>query len=151
MRLPISLAIAIALSIALASCASTKTVTRVVTSPSPVAGPTVVVTTSAPPPAPGTRIGKWSGTGNQVTPAFNAPQSGNYVVVWSFNGNVDPQLGQPSNFIVNTTDSSAIGDGLPNVIQAQGQGSTEVTGAQGTESFNVQATGFWTIKVFTAP
>jgi hypothetical protein len=117
-----------------------------------VPGPTVTKQVPAPPPPAGTTLGTWSGAGNQVTPAFNPPSSGDYIVKWTFSGNVDPQLGQASNFIVSTTDSNAMGDGLPNVIQASSSGSTEVTGATGSaESFNVQATGSWTITVVSAP
>jgi hypothetical protein len=113
--------------------------------------PTVTVQVSAPPPAAGTLIGRWSGTGNQVTPAFNAPASGNYIVKWAYSGNVDPSFGGGTNFNISTTDSNAEGLGLPNDIAASGHGSTEVTGASGTQSFNVQATGHWTIKVISAP
>lgn len=153
MRLPISLALAIAAALYLSACGTTRTITHTVVSPSPSpsALPAITVTVTAPPPPPGTRIGKWSGSGNAVTPAFNAPATGDYVVYWTFWGNVDPQLGQPSNFIMSTTDPSATADGLPNVVQATGQGSTEVQGASGTESFNIQASGNWLIKVFTAP
>ena len=113
--------------------------------------PTVTVQVSAPPPAAGTVIGRWSGTGNQVTPAFNAPASGNYIVKWAYSGNVDPSLGAANNFIIDANDPNATALGLPNDIAASGHGSTEVTGASGTQSFNVQATGHWTIKVISAP
>ena len=112
---------------------------------------TVTKTVPAPPPPAGTVVGTWSGTGNQATPAFNAPASGNYVVSWTYSGNIDPQMGGANNFIINANDQSAMADGLPNDIAASGSGSTEVTGASGVESFNVQATGQWTIKVVTAP
>jgi hypothetical protein len=105
----------------------------------------------APPPSAGTVIGRWSGSGNQVTPAFNAPASGNYIVKWAYSGNVDPSFGGGTNFAISTTDSNAQGLGLPNDIAASGHGSTEVTGASGTQSFNVQAAGHWTIKVISAP
>jgi hypothetical protein len=120
-----------------------RTVTRIV--PSPIPGPTVYRTVTAPPPAPGTAIGTWSGTGNAATPAFNAPASGDYTVSWTFSNNDD------SNFAITATDSNAAALGLPNVIQSSGSGSTEVTGASGTESFDVMATGNWTIKAVTAP
>jgi hypothetical protein len=42
--------------------------------------PTVIETVPAPPPPAGSAIGKWSGTGNEVTPAFSAPASGDYIV-----------------------------------------------------------------------
>jgi hypothetical protein len=113
--------------------------------------PTVTVQVSAPPPAAGTLIGRWSGSGNQVTPAFNAPASGNYIVKWAYSGNVDPSFGSGTNFAISTTDPNAQGLGLPNDIAASGHGSTEVTGASGSQSFNVQAAGHWTIKVISAP
>jgi len=124
------------------------TVTKTVQVPGPTV--TQTVTVPAPPPPAGAVIGKWSGTGNQVTPAFNAPADGNYIVSWSYSGNVDPTIGGGTNFAITTTDSSAEGMGLPNDIAATGSGSTEVTGASGTQSFNVQATGQWTIKVVSA-
>jgi hypothetical protein len=128
----------------------TNTVTKTVTVKVP--GPTITktVTVPAPPPPTGTTIGNWSGTGNQVTPAFNAPASGDYIVSWSYSGNVDPTIGGGTNFAITATDSSATALGLPNNIAASGSGSTEVTGASGVESFNVQATGQWTIKVVSA-
>ncbi len=43
-------------------------------------GPTVTKTVTVPPPPVGSVIGNWSGTGNQVTPAFNATASGDYIV-----------------------------------------------------------------------
>jgi hypothetical protein len=125
--------------------------TRTITRDRPVPGPTVTQTVPAPPPSAGTEIGSWSGTGNQNTPAFNASANGNYVVSWTYSGNVDPSIGGGSNFIISATDGSAMAEGLPNAIAASGSGSTEVTGASGTESFNVQATGSWTITVKTAP
>ncbi len=33
----------------------------------------------------------WPGTGNEVTPAFSAPASGNYIVSWNYSGNVAAQ------------------------------------------------------------
>jgi hypothetical protein len=129
-----------------AAIVHTRTVTKTVTVKVP--GPTVTV--PAPPPPVGSVIGNWSGTGNQVTPAFNAPVSGDYIVSWSYSGNVDPTIGGGTNFAITATDSSAEGLGLPNDIAASGSGSTEITGASGVESFNVQAAGQWTIKVVSA-
>src|ERR1700679_3640680 len=68
----------IGLAVSVGACGSTTTVTRTVPGPTvtatvQVAGPTVTETASAPPPATGTKLGSWSGSGNQVTPAFNAP------------------------------------------------------------------------------
>ena len=114
--------------------------------------PAASETAQAPaPPAAGNVIGRWSGTGNQVTPAFSAPASGNYIVKWAYSGNVDPSLGGATNFIIGANDPNATADGLPNDIAASGHGSTEVTGASGSQSFNVQAAGHWTIKVISAP
>jgi hypothetical protein len=118
-----------------------------------VPGPTVTktVTVAPPPPPPGTPLGRWSGSGSQVTPAFNAPSNGDYIVSWTFSGNTDPSFGGAANFIINANDQQADAFSLPNVIAANGSGSTEVTGATGVESFSVQADGSWTIKVTTAP
>lgn len=156
-RLAIGAAVVVALIVGIAigagSNSHTKTITRTVTKQVAVPGPTVTVTQTvqaAPPPA-GSVIGKWSGTGNQNTPAFNAPASGNYIVHWSYSGNVDSLGGGGTNFAITLTDQSAEGLGMPNDIAASGSGSTEVTGASGVESFNVQATGTWTIKVISAP
>jgi hypothetical protein len=106
---------------------------------------------SAPPPAPGATIGRWGGTGNQVTPAFNVPDSGNYIITWSYYGNVDTSLGssQATNFSIQENGGGSGGD-LPNDIATSGSGSTEVTGASGTDSRNVQAVGHWTITVKSA-
>jgi len=142
--------------LAMAGCASTKTVTvpgptitRTVQVPGPAV--TVTVTEQPPPPAPGTTIGKWSGTGNENTPSFSAPDSGDYIVTWKYSGNSDSYGGV--NFIISATDSSALADALPNDIASSGKGSTEITGANpgAAESFNVQAAGSWTITVTTAP
>jgi hypothetical protein len=137
--------------IAVGACSSTKTVpgptiTKTVTVP----GPTTTQTVSPPPPPAGTQIGTWSGTGNQVTPAFNAPTSGDYIVKWTFSGNDADGAAGGDNFIISATDSSAEALGLPNTIATSGSGSTEVTEASGVETFNVQATGSWTITVTSA-
>lgn len=148
--------VGIGLFISIGACSSTSTVTRTVPGPTvtatvQVAGPTVTQTVSAPPPAAGTKMGAWSGTGNQVTPAFNAPASGDYIVAWTFSGNDTDGAPGGDNFIISDTDSVADALSLPNVIAPSGSGSTEVTGASGVESFNVQATGNWTITVTSAP
>lgn len=147
--------VGIGLAISIGACSSTSTVTR--TTPGPtvtatvqVAGPTVTQTVSAPPPPAGTKMGSWSGTGNQVTPAFNAPASGDYIVAWTFSGNDADGTPGGDNFIISATDPATDASALPNVIATSGSGSTEVTGASGTESFNVQATGNWTIAVTSA-
>lgn len=136
------------------ACASTKTVpgaTVTVTQTQDVPGPTETVTTtvSAPPPGPGTTIGAWSGTGNEATPAFNVPSSGDYIVIWSYYGNIDPSLGGGTNFAITENGGGSGGD-LPNDIAESGRGSTEVTNASGTDSFDVQAAGHWTITVKSA-
>jgi hypothetical protein len=141
----------VVLGVAIGMAGNTHTVTRTVTRTVTVPGPATTVTVTAPPPAAGTAVGKWSGTGNQNTPAFSAPASGNYIVTWTYSGNVDPAIGQGTNFAITLTDQSATALGLPNDIAASGSGSTEVTGASGVESFNVEAAGNWTIKVVTAP
>jgi hypothetical protein len=115
-----------------------------------VPGPTVTQTVSAPPPAAGTKTRSWSGSGNQVTPAFNAPASGDYIVAWTFSGNDADGASGGDNFIISATDSGATALSLPNTIATSGSGSAEVTGAPGSESFNVQATGSWTITVTSA-
>jgi hypothetical protein len=136
--------------VVLAACSSaTRTVTVVKTVAVP--GPVVTVTVPSSPPPAGTRIGMWSGSGNENTPAFTAPASGDYVVSWTYSGNDDPSSGGATNFAIMATDSNAQALDLPNDIAASGSGSTEVTGASGTESFNVQAAGSWTITVTSAP
>ena len=126
----------------------TKTVTVTTTTRIPVPGPTTTVTVVAPAPQPGGVIGRYSGTGSEVTPAFNVPADGNYTVTWSYSGNTDPSAGIPSNFIVN--DNSGGYGQLPNDIASSGNGSTEVTGAGATSSLNVKANGSWTLTVRAA-
>jgi hypothetical protein len=129
-----------------------KTITKTV----PVRGPTktVIKTVPAPPPPAGSAIGRWSGTGNEVTLAFSAPASGDYIVSWNYSGNVDNSFGSSSatNFSISPTDQNAFEGDLPNDIATSGSGSTEITGVTPghPESFNVQAAGQWTIKVAAA-
>ena len=134
------------------------TVTKTVTVPGPavtktvtVPGPAITVTVSPPPPAAGAVIATFKGSGTENTGAFNVPKSGNYIVAWSYSGNVETSFGQsqPSNFIISET-GSGMSLALPNDIAASGHGSTEVTGANGTDSFNVKAVGSWTITVRAA-
>lgn len=142
----------------------THIVTKTVTVPGPartvikdVPGPTkyitktVTRTVQAPPPAPGQEITTFNGTGNENTPAFNVPASGDYVVAWTFSGNADSFGGGGSNFIIDNT-GSGLGFGLANDIATSGHGSTEVTGGSGTDSFNVQAadSASWTLTVTAA-
>lgn len=112
---------------------------------------TATATVSAPPPLPGATIGTWSGSGNEVTPAFNVPDSGDYIVAWSYYGNVDTSLGSsdPANFAI-SENGSGDGGNLPNDSATSGSGSTEVIGASGSDSFNVEAAGHWTITVKAA-
>ena len=140
----------------IAGCSTTHTVTTpgpTVTTTVEVPGPTVTVTASPSPPPTGTSLGTWSGTGNENTPAFSAPQSGDYVVSWTYSNNVDPSIGGGTNFSISATDPNASGGNLPNDIATSGSGSTEITGVTpgDAESFNVQAAGQWTIKVVSAP
>ena len=132
--------------------------TKTVTVPRPtitqtVPGPNVTqqVTVSPPPAATGTTIATFRGSGNDNTGSFNVPDSGNYLVAWSYRRNNECSLGscQAANFSISETGSGLGGD-LPNDIAASGHGSTEVTGASGTDRFNVQAVGSWTITVKAA-
>lgn len=159
----------------LAACGTTHTVTKTVTVPGPVVtqtqkvpvpgetatvpvkvpvpGPTITktVTVPAPPPSPGQQVAKFSGSGNESTPAFNVPDSGDYVVSWQFSGNGDG-FGNGGNFIMSATNSAADVFSLPNDIASSGSGSTEVTGDSGTDSFNVQAEdgSSWTVTIVAA-
>lgn len=130
-----------------------KPVTRTVAGPA-VPGPTVTVpgptvTASPPAPAAGAKIGSWSGSGDEVTPAFNVPGNGDYIVTWQYSGNSDSYGG--SNFTIDNT-GSGLGMDLPNDIAGSGHGSTEITGASGTDRFNVQSLPAcsWTISVKAA-
>jgi hypothetical protein len=131
----------------------TKTVTKTVTVKVPVPGPTETVTKEvpAPPPPQGSVIDTFSGSGNQVTPAFNVPDGGDYIVLWSYSGNVDTSFGtnQAANFAITET-GGGIGLDLPNDIASSGSGSTEVTGANSSDRLNVQATGQWAITIKSA-
>jgi len=110
-----------------------------------VPGPDVTVLEPAPPD--GGVIGTYRGAGSQVTPEFNVPDSGDYIVAWSFSGNADSS--GPSNFIV-TEAGPGTDTGLPNVIGVKGSGSTEVLGAGPTDRLSVQAAGSWTIVIKSA-
>lgn len=129
-----------------------KTVT--VTQKVPVPGPTVTQTEQvpAPPPPAGSVLNTFAGRGNQVTPQFTTPDSGDYVVKWSYSGNVDSSFGNstPANFVIQET-GSGLAIGLPNDIAASGSGSTEVTGSGDSDSLNVQAQGSWSITIVSAP
>jgi hypothetical protein len=142
----------------------TRIVTKTVTVPGPartvikdVPGPTKTitktktVTVQAPPPAAGAVVTTFHGSGNEATPSFNVPASGNYIVAWTFSGNEDSFGGGGSNFIIDNTGSGA-GLGLANDIAVSGHGSSEVTGGSGTDSFNVQAadSASWTLTVTAA-
>lgn len=140
------------MAIGIGACSSTvtKTVTATKTVTVTVPGPTITQTVSAPLPPAGTKLHTFHGTGNQVTPAFNAPSSGDYIVSWTYSGNDTDGVSGGDNFIISDTDSSAEALGLPNTIGTSGSGSTEVTGASGVESLNVQATDSWTITITSA-
>jgi hypothetical protein len=120
----------------------------------PVPGPAVTKTVqvSAPPPPAGAQITKFSGSGNSVTPEFNVPSDGSYIVSWTFSGNGDSEFGsyQASNFILTTTGADDDSEGLANVIQSSGSGSGEVQEAGSTDSIDVQAEGSWTLTVTAA-
>jgi hypothetical protein len=136
--------------IGIGACSSTVTKTVIVTKTVTVPGPTITQTVSPPPPPAGSKLDTFHGTGNQVTPAFNAPSSGDYIVSWTYSGNDTDGASGGDNFSISATDSSADALGLPNTIGTSGSGSTEVTGASGVETFNVQATGSWTITITSA-
>jgi hypothetical protein len=139
---------------AIAGAAGGHTRTVYVTQP-PASAPSAAKSTTAAPPAlpAGQKLGTWSGTGNAVTGAFTAPDTGSYIVSWKYDGNSDTY--GPSNFAVTPTDSQALALSLPNDIQAQGSGSTEISDvpAGSPESFNVQSLKgcHWTITVKSAP
>lgn len=125
--------------------------TRTVTKKVP--GPTVYKVKYVPAsqgPA-GTVIASYSGSGNRNTGSFTVPSSGDYTVRWSYSGNVDPTLGGGTNFSIQPTNSSGLPGDYPNDIAASGSGSTEDTGMSGAQSFNVQATGQWSVTVASAP
>jgi hypothetical protein len=132
-----------------ASTPKTVTVTRTVAGPAVVEhdpGATVTVTASPPPPAAGTVIRTFSGSGNEVTPKFSVPADGSFTVAWSYYGNSDSY--GPSNFSV-TDNGGGFGD-LPNDIAASGSGSTQVNNASAADSLNVQAAGHWTLTLRAA-
>ena len=144
----------------IAGAAACSTTTSSHTVPGPtvtkqVPAPTVTQTQTEapPPPAAGTTIATLTGMGNAATKSFNVPDSGNFVVQWTYSGNIDNSFGDstPDNFTIMDN-----GDGfgnLPNDIAASGHGSTEVTGDTGTtDSFNVEANAAcsWTITIVSA-
>jgi hypothetical protein len=104
-----------------------------------------------PAPTEGTLL-DFSGNGSEVTPSFTVGGDGDYTVSWTFSGNSDPSFGNASNFIMQEdggSDVSALD--LPNVIETSGSGSTGVADDAGPHTFNVQATGSWTVTVVSAP
>jgi len=121
---------------------------------SAAAAPAAVTSPSASPtPAPfqPQTLLDYSGTGQEATPRFTVGGSGDYTVSWTFSGNTDPEFGGASNFIIEEDGSNDFNFDGPDLIQASGSGSTNVSGDTGTHTFNVQASGSWTIKVVTAP
>lgn len=130
--------------------------TKTVTVKVPVPGPTKTIiktkTVQAPPPPTGSKIFGYTGSGNENTPAFNVPGSGDYIVSWTFSGNSDG-FGNGDNFNITATNQGLFSAlGLPNDIADSGHGSTEITGDSGAESFNVQAadSSTWTISIVSA-
>jgi hypothetical protein len=126
---------------------------RTVTKTVKVPGPTVTKTVTAKPapPAAGATVLDYTGHGNAVTPAFQVPASGDYVLSWTFSGNTTGYGGD--NFAADPTDSNVLALGTPNDIATTGSGSTEITQDPGpTDSFNVQADdgATWTLKVVAA-
>ena len=120
-----------------------------VTQTQAVPGPTVTVTQTVPAPPPPARslIAKFKGKGTQVTPTFNVPPAGAYIVEWAYAGNTGRGGGGMS-FSINSN-MHGFSD-LPDEIAVAGQGSTEVSQVSSTDSLNVKATGSWTITI-TAP
>jgi hypothetical protein len=144
--------------ISLTACNSTTTPLKPSSTSSP-ASSSASASAPAPPPPPSTPakpadapvLLNYSGSGTAVTPKFTS-HSGNYVVSWSYSGNVDTSFGSstPDNFIIEEdggNDFNALG--LPSDIQVSGHGSTSVTNDPGTHNFNVQANAnaHWTVKV----
>lgn len=142
----------------------TNTVTRTVTKNVPVPGPVTTKTVTVKVPGPvvyrvkyvpasqgpaGTTIATYSGQGNQNTGSFNVPGSGDYIVKWSYSGNSDG-FGSGSNFNISDVNTTGMMGDLPNDIAVTGNGSTEDTGMSGTQSFNVEASGDWSITVISA-
>lgn len=100
----------------------------------------------------GTVVAKYSGSGNEVTGSFTVPSTGDYIVSWNYSGNYDTSLGDDSatNFSITPNNNSGEAGSEPNDIAASGSGSTEDTGMSGTQSFNVQAAGSWSVTVTSA-
>jgi hypothetical protein len=147
------LAVALGAGIGIGAVGHTKTVTKTVTNTVVSASPSpVTVTVSPPPPPPESTIFTTTGSGNQATKTFTAGGDGDYIVYWTFSNNDAGGTGG-DNFIVNEDNGNdANVEGLPNVVQASGSGSTEATDDAGTHFFDVQAdqTATWTITVKTA-
>jgi hypothetical protein len=126
---------------------TTKTVTVKV--PGPVQTRTMYTPVTSAAPA-GATVMRFSGSGNQVTPSFPVPDSGDYVVKWNFSGNSTGYGGD--DFIIEAVSPSASTFGLPGEASVSGSGSTEITGDSGTGAFNVQAdeAASWTVTVTAA-
>lgn len=141
-----------------AACGTTKTVNTITPGPTvtqTVPAPTITqtVTASPPPPATGSKLLDFSGTGTEETPSFNAGGSGDYTVSWTFSGN-DQQGDGGDNFIMSEDGGNDVNAlSLPNVIQTDGSGNTGVTNDPGAHTFNVQADdgSSWTVEVVSAP
>jgi hypothetical protein len=134
----------------------TRTVTRVVKVPGPpvkVITRTVIKDVPTPAPTEGTLL-NYSGQGTSETPSFTAGGSGDYTVTWTYSGNNDSSFGSSTatNFSIQEDGGNDFkSTSLPNDIAASGSGNTGVFGDAGRHTFNVQATGSWTVKVVSAP
>jgi hypothetical protein len=136
------------------STTKTVTVNHTMMQNVPVPGPTKTIIKTMPAPAPmqGSTIKKFTGSGNQVTPEFNVPSDGNYIVKWQFSNNNDTMGGGATNFIISTTGTDDSTSGLANDIASQGSGSGEVQMAGSTDSLSIQASdsASWTVTVVAA-
>jgi hypothetical protein len=129
--------------------APTVTVTQTVSDPQNVSGPqnfSGPQYVSGPLPS-GTVLDAFKGRGHEITPTFDVPAGGVYIVIWSYSGNTDPRRGSPADFAISQDGSGLRGD-LPHDVAAAGQGRSEVTCAGSTtDSLNIQATGTWVITI----
>lgn len=128
--------------------ATTKTVIKKVPVPGPTQYKTLYKPASQGPT--GTTIASYSGHGNETTGSFSIPSSGDYIVKWSYSGNTDPSMGGGTNFSITDTNTNGMQGDTPNDVATSGSGSTEDTGMSGAQSFNVQATGDWSVQVISA-
>jgi hypothetical protein len=142
-----------------ASSSATKTVVvnhtlapQVITVPGPTKTVIKTKTVQAPAPSQGSVIDTFHGTGNDVTPEFNVPSDGNYIVSWTFSNNTFGNGDMSgTNFILSTTGANDISN-LANDIAVSGHGSGEVQMAGSTDSIGVQAgdNASWTLTIKSA-